>query len=46
MNCPDCKVSMAWSGEMMGKDGEIVMRENLLWKCPKCGIEIEEEDES
>lgn len=44
MDCPDCKVPMIWNGEMMGKDGAIIMREKLLWKCPKCRLEIEEDD--
>ena len=46
MKCPDCKIPMTWEGEMMSKDGEIVMRQNLLWKCPKCKIEIEDGEES
>ena len=46
MRCPDCKIEMMiWSGERMSKDSEILMRNVLLWKCPKCQIEIEDDEE-
>ena len=35
MNCPDCKIPME----------DMHCWVTPVWKCPKCGIEIEEGDE-
>ena len=44
MKCPDCKIEMDMLPEVMDKWGNIVMRDPVVYKCPKCRIEIEDEE--
>lgn len=45
MICPDCNMPMTWRAETLDKNGDVVMLEYIIWKCPKCKIEIEEEED-
>lgn len=40
MKCPDCKIDM-----VIIREGVFSVYAKDLYKCPKCGIEIEEDDE-
>ena len=44
MNCPDCKIPMEEVKFIQDENGNLVQSFLLIYKCPKCKIEIEEEE--
>ena len=43
MTCSDCKIKMKYLPEIFDKWGNIVMRDPVVYKCPRCLHEIEAE---
>ncbi len=45
MTCPDCHTNMEKVIAGTDEDGDVVAYDNPYWKCPKCKIELEEDED-
>ena len=44
MKCPDCKIQMVIQPFMLDKRMIPILVDEKIWKCPKCKMELEEEE--